>query len=124
MKTNRTPIVLALLATLFLTLPLAAQTVEAFIAQAPHPQDVAVNPVTNKISVMNEPTSQFTEIDGATNAPTAIALPPNPETSLFAKIAINPITNKIYGVNAAANTVAVLDGATHATTFVTTGSNP
>ena len=54
---------------------------------------MAVNPVTNKIYVANDGSSNVTVIDGATNSTTTVAAG-NPYA-----VAVNPVTNKIYVAN-------------------------
>jgi DNA-binding beta-propeller fold protein YncE len=49
---------------------LAAQTVQATVPVTNYPQAIALNPFTDKVYVINEPTNQVTEIDGVTNAAT------------------------------------------------------
>lgn len=88
------------------------------------PRLVAVNPVTNKIYVLNScfcgSDGPVTVIDGATNSTTLVtgANGFNP-----AAVAVNPTTNKIYVADAGdiffkSGGVTVIDGATNATTDI------
>jgi len=94
------------------------------------PVAVAVNPVTNKVYVVN--VGSVTVIDGSTNSATTISLP-NTSNEITgnvlspSSIAVNTTTNKIYVVNnfrdifyAAVNpgNVTVIDGATNSTTTI------
>jgi YVTN family beta-propeller protein len=92
-----------------------AQTVTATIPAGTLPYSVAVNPVTNKIYVGNDHSSNVTVIDGATNATVTVAAGPG-----AAATAVNPVTNKIYVVNTG-NNITVIDGATNNTTTVAAG---
>ena len=103
---------------------LIAQTLLGNILVGSHPQAVAVNPYTDRIYVIDEPSNQITEIDGVTNITTAIPLGANQQESLNGALAINPFTNKIYAVDGVNNHLAVIDGATRAVTMVTTGTCP
>jgi DNA-binding beta-propeller fold protein YncE len=76
-----------------------------------------VNPVTNKIYVVNQ-ASPVTVIDGVTNATTS-------EATGGTDVAVNPVTNKIYVPNFNdPGTVTVIDGASNATTTVAAGQFP
>jgi YVTN family beta-propeller protein len=90
-----------------------ADTVIATVAAGITPLAVAINPVTNKIYVVNAGSNNVTVIDGATNATTTIAVGRNPYS-----VAINQVTNKIYVTNALSSSVSVIDGATNATTTI------
>ena len=80
------------------------------------PIALAVNPVTNKIYVVNNGSSNATVIDGATNSTTTITRPAND----VAVLAVNPVTNKIYIAETYfGGAVTVIDGATNSTTTVT-----
>ncbi|AWP29292.1 hypothetical protein B9D94_22935 [Paenibacillus sp. Cedars] len=83
------------------------------------PYSVAVNPVTNKIYVVNKLSHNMTIIDGATNKSKTIEVGKNPE-----KVSVNPVTNKIY-VTLGEQKVAVIDGESDTvTTKVAVGSSP
>src|SRR5207253_1569837 len=89
--------------------PLAAhaQTVIATVGVGTGAFQVAVNPVTNKIYVVNRDSNSVTVIDGATNS--------NDTTTVTAgiapiAIAVNPVTNKIYVANSGSSNVTVVDG--------------
>jgi DNA-binding beta-propeller fold protein YncE len=78
---------------------------------------MAVNSTTNKIYLADLGSNFVTEIDGATNAATAISL--GADTG---PIAVNPVTNKVYVLTGGG--VTVIDGATLATATIPLGSNP
>jgi DNA-binding beta-propeller fold protein YncE len=97
-----------------------------------------VNPVTNKIYVVNNNCIDYpnpcagngtvTVIDGATLATNTVSVGSNPYG-----VAVNPITNKIYVANICGNdvtcssysgTVTVIDGVGLTTTTVSVGANP
>jgi YVTN family beta-propeller protein len=65
-----------------------------------------VNPVTNKIYVVNNGSSNVTVIDGATNDTTTVAA----GTSPYA-VAVNPVTNKTYVANSGSDNVTVITDA-------------
>jgi YVTN family beta-propeller protein len=84
------------------------------------PISIAINPTTNKIYVVSyNANGVVTEIDGDTNAATAI-----PVGSYPYGIDVNTVTNKIYVTNGMSNSVTVIDGATRATTTIPVGVNP
>src|ERR1019366_8237858 len=83
------------------------------------PDDIAVNPLTNKIYVANGSSNNVTVIDGATNKTTTLAAGADP----FA-VAVNQVMNKIYVANLSSANVTVIDGATNATSTVAAGSGP
>ena len=90
------------------------------------PLAAVVNPVTNKIYVVNDSNpGTVTVIDGATNtpAPTPVAAGTKPFS-----VAVNPVTNQIYVANQgdgiSPSTVTVIDGATNLTTTVPAGTKP
>ena len=68
---------------------LVAQTLQVNIPLANYPQAVALNPFTDKVYVISEPTNQVTEIDGVTNAATTISLGTNQQEALDGALAIN-----------------------------------
>jgi DNA-binding beta-propeller fold protein YncE len=115
-----------LAAVLFLTcLQIArAQTQLATVQLNPYPQAISYNPVTNKIYVVDEPTSEVAEIDGISFQATFISLGPTSQQALNAAIRINPNTNTIYVTNVVDNNIAIVSGATHAVSFVAAGVNP
>ena len=80
---------------------------------------VAINPVTNKIYVVNRDSANVTVIDGATNGTTTVAAGTSPVA-----VAVNPVTNQIYVVNSGSANVTVIDGATNNTATVAAGTNP
>jgi DNA-binding beta-propeller fold protein YncE len=123
---------------LVLALPVFAQQVIATVPVGPYPQSSAVNPVTNKIYVVNNNCIDYpnpcagngtvTVIDGATLATNTVTVGSNPYG-----VAVNPITNQIYVANICGNdvtcssysgTVTVIDGVSLTTTTVSVGANP
>lgn len=119
--------VIALLVTSFFTMPqstsAAAQTKD--IAMGSGPYYIAVNPVTNKIYVVNYEfvdslnKSSVTIIDGATSKTTKVEVGERPGF-----IAVNSVTNKIYVVDGLNNSVTVIDGVSNETTKVSVGEEP
>jgi YVTN family beta-propeller protein len=102
--------------------PAHAQTVITTVPVGGLPFEIAVNPVTNKIYVVdqNPPTNgNVTVIDGITNATTTVSVGAIPQP-----IAVNSVTNKIYVANVAGNTVTVIDGTSNATATVNVGATP
>jgi YVTN family beta-propeller protein len=101
--------------------------VTATVAAGTIPCALAVNPVTNKVYVVNTyggnpavtDSGTVTVIDGATNATTTVAAGTNP-----CAIGANWSTNKIYVANLNSEDVTVIDGATNATTTVAMGNDP
>ena len=89
---------------------LAAWIPSAF-AQVPWPPSplvkLAVNPVTNKVYLLNEADDTVTVLNAATNTTTTIPVGDRP-----AYIAVNPATNRIYVNNAGDSSLTVIDGAT------------
>jgi YVTN family beta-propeller protein len=96
------------------------------------PGAIALNPVTNRIYVVNyDLNGTVTVIDGATNATTTVPVGISPRG-----IAVNPVTNKIYVANYGPEppyrspdprpdyTVTVIDGATNATATVIVENRP
>jgi YVTN family beta-propeller protein len=69
---------------------------------------VAVNPLTNKIYVVNTGTANITIIDGATNSLTTLGVGNSPVS-----VAVNIASNKIYVLNQEDLSVSVIDGATN-----------
>ncbi len=55
---------------------------------------MAVNPVTNKIYVVNNYSDSVTVIDGATNSTATVSAGRGPYA-----VAVNPVTNKVYVAN-------------------------
>jgi YVTN family beta-propeller protein len=95
------------------SLPAPAQTITATVATGVTPGAVAVNPVTNKIYVVNTGSNSVTVIDGPTNTTSTIGVGKSPKA-----IAVNPVTNKIYVANNQDSTVTVIDGATNTTVTI------
>ncbi len=115
-------LITSLLAFLFLLGGYAqAQTVTTTVAAAAGaaPVSAAVNPVTNKVYVLNAGSSSVTVIDGATNNTTTV-----PAGSGPVSVAVNPVTNKVYVANFSSADVTVIDGATNNTTTVPAGLGP
>lgn len=71
-----------------------------------HPSQISVNPVANKIYVINHEANTLTVIDGDSNATITLPVGEGPEMMV-----VNPLTNKIYVANADSNSVTVIDGA-------------
>lgn len=70
------------------------------------PVKLAVNPVTNKVYLVNEGANTVTVLDAANNVSRTIPVGPRPFY-----IAANPATNRIYVNNAGDSSVTVIDGA-------------
>jgi len=114
------PLVAAVLAALSLissNATVSAQTVIATIPVGSNPQDVAVNPITNRIYAANSGSNNVSVIDGATNTVVAtVAVGTNP-----IRVAVNPTTNRIYvnnwgggscnGADTLQSTTSVINGA-------------
>ncbi len=95
------------------------------------PSDVAVNPITNMIYVVNKRSDDVTVIDGKTKRTTRVAVGPAPSS-----VAVNQLTNKIYVTNVAgrdangapdtnvSGSVTVIDGATNKTKEIPAGLEP
>ncbi len=98
---------------------LRAQTPTTTVVAGNAPIGVAVNPVTNKIYVVNQLSNNVTVIDGATNNTTTVVAGTQPFN-----VAVNPLTNKIYVPNPSSDSVTVIDGATNTTTTVVVGDSP
>jgi YVTN family beta-propeller protein len=98
-----------------------AQTVATTLTVGANPYAVAVNPVTNKIYVINQtPKGTLTVVDGATNAVTSI-----PVGGMPSALDINTVTNRIYVANYADGTVSVVDGTSNTVVAtVATNVNP
>ena len=96
-----------------------AATATANVSVGTNPFSVVVNPVTNKIYVLNYWGANVTVIDGGTNAISAVSVGVNPVS-----VAVNPVTNKIYVANYGSNNVTVINGAANTTATVTVGTNP
>jgi YVTN family beta-propeller protein len=73
------------------------------------PIDMAINPDTNMIYLLENFSSTITVIDGATNTATAVVSAGDSPQAM----AVNPVTNKIYVVNVGSRDVTVIDGATN-----------
>ena len=97
------------------------QTMTTTVTAGTDPHAVAVNPVTNKIYVVNFSSGNVTVIDGASNTPTTVT---DPNAINPVAVAVNPVTNKIYVANNGSGNVTVIDGATNSTTTVSAGSSP
>ncbi len=86
---------------------------------------MAVNPVTNKIYVVNSgiqlaPGNTVTVIDAANNnSTTTVTVGTFPVA-----VAVNASTNQIYVASFSSNNVTVIDGATNSTTAVGVGTTP
>ncbi len=82
-------------------------------------EGVAVNPVTNKIFVINANGGTVAVLDGTTSKATTLSSGINP-----CAIAVNSVTGKIYVANRGSNNVTVIDGATSKTAQVAVGNRP
>src|SRR5262249_8468272 len=82
-----------------------AQTITTTVGTGATPSAVAINPVTNKISVANMHSNNVTVIDGASNTATTVNVGQAPTA-----LAVNSVTNKIYVANGQgnSNTVTVI----------------
>jgi DNA-binding beta-propeller fold protein YncE len=69
----------------------------------PLPQEIVVNPVTNKVYVLGS--SDVTVIDGATNTASTVAVGTAPQG-----IALNPVTGNVYVGNNGSGNVTVIGG--------------
>jgi YVTN family beta-propeller protein len=84
-----------------------------------YPYAVAVNPVTNKVYVVNYVSGTVSVIAGASNSTTSVPVGTDPRA-----VAVNPVTNKAYVANSGSGTVTVIDGSSNSTTAVTVGTTP
>lgn len=89
-----------------LTIPVNATAVVATIHVGGRPSGVAVNPVTNRIYVVNELDNNLYVIEGATNTVIAVIA----VGGLPVDVAVNPVTNRIFVANESDDTVSVIDG--------------
>jgi YVTN family beta-propeller protein len=96
-----------------------ADTATGTVPAGTAPAGVAANPVTNKIYITNNNSSNVTVIDGATNSTATVPTGNSP-----GPVAVNPVTNKIYVANINGSSVTVIDGATNSTATVSTGTTP
>src|SRR5579864_1816302 len=80
---------------------------------------MAVNPVTNKLYVVNSSSNCITVVDGATNTTATASTDIAPVA-----VAVNPVTNKAYTANWTTNDVTVVDGLTLARRTFPVGTNP
>ncbi len=100
----------------------AAPTVTQ-ISTGNSPDAVGVNPVTNKIYVMNASSGYVTAFNGVDNIPKVIMLG-DYSWGAPSGIAVNPITNRIYISHYQNSAISVIDGATDTLlTTITTGAN-
>src|SRR5260370_20923015 len=81
---------LAFIAVAIGSIPAQAQSVTAPLAAGTNPLRIAVNPVTNKIYVPNQNSTNATVIDWATNSTTT-----DPAADRPTSLAVDPPTNKI-----------------------------
>ena len=92
-------------------------------------RSVAVNPVTNRIYVIDCSTTVYV-IDGATNSVIATVPVGGGAQGPSVGVAVNPVTNRIYentlaGVVATNGVLSVIDGATNTVTAtITVGDDP
>ncbi|MBP7686434.1 MAG: hypothetical protein KA765_00925 [Thermoflexales bacterium] len=85
-------VLLAVSSLMGIAIPARADTVLPPIPTGTNPIAIAVNPVTNKVYVVNQGSSTVTVIDGATNTAAATV----DVATQAAAIAVNPATNKIW----------------------------
>jgi len=95
------------------------QTVVGSIAVGAQPVSAAVNPITNKLYIVNQLGDSVTVIDGATNNSTTVSVGSQPVA-----VAVNAVTDKIYVANYLDGTISILDGVTNSSTTVAVGSQP
>ncbi|MBP1990310.1 S-layer homology domain-containing protein [Paenibacillus eucommiae] len=102
-------------------LPGAAQadgsTSSIGVGRGPHA--AAVNPLTNKVYVVNATSNSVSVIDDTYHSVETVEV----GTAPYA-VAVNPVTNKIYVANADSDNVTVIDGETNSTVTVEAGSIP
>jgi YVTN family beta-propeller protein len=136
MKSSLAVTALVIVASLWVNAHAAFST--ATITTGVSPSAIAVNPLTNKIYVMNESDKTVTVINGANNQTTLVPLTglhkravvaglakATGQTSPPHGIAINAVTNRVYLANFGASNVVVLDGATDTPiATVPAGNNP
>ncbi len=80
-------------------------TIAADVSLNFDPEEIAVNPITNRIYITNSNNGLFV-LDGATNVVmTNVSLP-----SGALRVAVNSVTNRIYVGNHVARTITVIDG--------------
>ena len=116
---RRSLLLFAVLSVVAGMVPAAAQTVTATVPTGANPRSVAVNPVTNKIYVVNQTSGNVTVIDGADSSATTVTVGTQP-----IGVAINSVTNKIYVANSSSSNVTVIDGADNTTATVAVGTGP
>ena len=97
----------------------SADWVTTTVVAGSGPVAATVNPVTNKIYVVNNGSSTVTVIDGATNDTAVVATGSYPQA-----VAVNPVTNKVYVANYTDNTVTVIADAPANDTKVHAAFNP
>ncbi len=83
------------------------------------PGALAVNPVTNKIFVVDGAGDSVTVIDGASLATSTVAVGKSPVS-----IAVNPVTNQVYVADHLSNSLTVIDGAALTTSSIAVGKSP
>jgi YVTN family beta-propeller protein len=99
----------------------SADSIISTISVGSGPTDVAVNPTTNMIYVINYNDNTISAINGTTNS--VVSTIPVGSKPVFA--AVNPVTNKIYVSNTFSNSVSVIDGAANSVvSTISTGFPP
>jgi YVTN family beta-propeller protein len=83
------------------------------VSAGTNPYAVAVDPVCDKVYVVNNGSANVTILDGATNTTTTVAAGTNPYA-----VAVNPVTSTAYVASYAGNTVTVVEDAPHSDTRV------
>ncbi len=84
-----------------------AQRIEAAQTALLNPRAIAVNPVTHRMYVVDQPRGRVLMVDGVNGATQSIPVGKSPDA-----LAIDPELNRIYVVNSASDTVSAIDGAT------------
>lgn len=105
-----------LLASLFLALPAAAQTVLPSIPAGGEPRALAVSTATNRVYVANHASNSVTILDAASGATTTVPVGQGPSF-----IAVNPVTHKVYVSNTRDGSTSVIDPGTNAAASILTG---
>ena len=101
------------------SLSAAAQVLAGTLGTGSLPVAVAINPVTNKIYVVNQNSNNVTVIDGVTYSTVTVAVGSAPQA-----VAVDATIDKIYVANQNSDTVTVIDGTNNSTATVGVGINP
>ena len=98
---------------------LPAQTLTTSLATGISPTAVAVNPVTNKVFIVNSGSNNLTEVNAPGNILGTFPMGQHPVA-----LAVNPVTNKIYVANDSSNNITVVDGTFGGTVAISVGAQP